>query len=311
MARRGVPLGKDPESSVKSLAELVGIANAIETEAQQRYLWLAAEMARRGATETAEAFRKLAREEDGHISAVKLWAEGLGEAVPQGAFSWRLPEEFAGSWDTAAASTLLTPYRAFAVAVDNEQRAYAFYIYLAARADDPKVAAEAEALAREELKHAALLRVWRRAAWRREKRQAPSPRPEDRDALLAMIAEEERAIAALHRRLAERLTKLGDRTSAALLAELARQAEVRAAPGTAAAAAAEGDGTHSARSLLFDAQKPLERLSEKLEDVLIAPPDEGTQRAAQDALADVVARIARLGRRIESLQSDGDSTDPS
>ena len=52
------------------------------------------------------------------------------------------------------------------------ERAFAFYAYLAAAADDATIAREAEALAREELRHAALLRTWRRAAWRRASARA-------------------------------------------------------------------------------------------------------------------------------------------
>ena len=120
-------LTTDPQASAVDLAELVGIAHAIEVAAIERYRWLAEEMARRGEAETAEAFRKLEAEERRHSATVDAWAAALGQAVPESSFDWRLPPEVAQSWEEAAASALLTPYRALAIAVDNEQRAFAFY----------------------------------------------------------------------------------------------------------------------------------------------------------------------------------------
>ena len=303
-----VVLSKDPETSVASLSELVGIAHAIEVEAVRRYTWLAAEMDRRGESETAETFRQLAAEEGGHITAVERWAGGLGESVPPpGAVAWRLPADLASSWDEAAASSLLTPFRALAIAVDNEQRAFAYFSYLAARADDPWLAAQAEALAQQELRHAALLRTWRRAAWHRDRGRGVSPTRvgaiESRDELVALIADHEASIARCHRALAQRLTELKDDTSASLLAELADLAAARAAPFDSGPSPLHADEGQTALSLLRAAEIPLESLSESLETVLSAPPDEATQSEAQDALAHVVARIARIGRRIELLEN--------
>ncbi|MGF1608727.1 MAG: ferritin family protein [Kiloniellales bacterium] len=300
------PLTRDPETALASLAELVGIACSIETEAVRRYDWLAAEMARRGEDETAETFRALAAEEGRHIDAVERWAQGLGEALPPtGTFAWRLPPDLARTWDEAAASALLTPVRALAIAVDNEQRAFAFYSYLAARADDPKLAAEAEILAREELHHAALLRTWRRTAWRREREGDTALRPprriDSREQLVEVIADYERAIALAHRGLARRLADLGDAASAALLAELAGLAEARAASVDGKVHPVKLRKVDTPQPLLLAAQGALERLSEILETLLAAPPDEATQTEAQAALAHVVARIARVGQRLEEL----------
>ena len=301
-------LTRDPETALASLAELVGIAHSIETEAVRRYSWLAAEMARRGEDETAETFRTLAAEEGRHIDAVGRWAQELGEALPQtGTFTWRLPPDLAQTWEEAAVSRLLTPVRALAIAVDNEQRAFAFYSYLAARADDPKLAAEAEALAREELRHAALLRTWRRAAWRREREGGTAPgkplRIETREQLIETIAEHERDIALCHRSLARGLAALGDAVGAGLLAELAELADARAGQRDKASPALGCGNAPTPLTLLRAAQAPLERLSEILEALLAAPPDEVTQAEAEEALAHVIARIARIGQRIEALES--------
>jgi rubrerythrin len=71
-----------------------------------------------------------------------------------------------------------SPYACLADAVRNEQRAFSFFSYMAAEAEDPQIAAIAEDLARQELQHAAMLRQARRRAWRRERRvTGPWPKP--------------------------------------------------------------------------------------------------------------------------------------
>jgi rubrerythrin len=291
---------RDPEIGAVDLPELVGIAHAIELTAVERYRWLAEEMARRGEMETAEVFRKLEVEERHHIATVGDWAKALGENVPEASFDWRLPPEVAQSWEEAATSVLLTPYRALAIAVDNEQRAFSFYAYIAARTRDAAVAREAEALAQQELNHAALLRTWRRIAWRRERKDSgawPSRRIETSADLAVLIEAQQAEIQRRHEHLAGRLRALGDTASAALLDEAA-------GPSAPSPDAGEtgGDGSNdSIRRLLAEAQKPLERFSEILEAVLAAPPDAAMQNQAHEALESVIARIARIDRRSETL----------
>jgi len=156
-------LKEDPQAGPVDMPTLVGIAAAIEQESALRYAELAELMAARGAVATAAAFRAMHQEELRHVDAVEHWAASVAQPVPPpAAFTWRLPAELAGSWDEVANSALLTPFRAFAIAVCNEQRAFAFYSYLAAHAVDDKVREEAEKLASEELVHAATVRRWRR-----------------------------------------------------------------------------------------------------------------------------------------------------
>ncbi len=169
---RRPPLERNPEVHPVTLSVLVGIANAIEHESVQRYAALAESMDRRGNATAAAAFRAMLDVERGHVDAVEHWASSLGEALPDpGEFKWRLPADLANSWDDVAGSARLTPYRAFAIAVDNEKRAFTLYSYLAAYAPDPRIAAQAEGLALEELRHASLMRRWRRQAWHRERRE--------------------------------------------------------------------------------------------------------------------------------------------
>ena len=68
----------------------------------------------------------------------------------------------------------VTAYRVLAIAVRNEQRAFAFFAYVAAHAPDQELRQLAEDLAHERLGHAATLRRERRKAWRR---MLERPRP--------------------------------------------------------------------------------------------------------------------------------------
>lgn len=301
---RESPLGRDPEVHPVTLAVLVGIARSIERESMQRYETLAATMQRRGDAATAAAFRLMLDEERKHVDAVEHWAESLDvPASGEAPFEWRLPADLSGSWDEIAGSARLTPFRAFAIAVDNEQRAFTLYSYLAAAATEPRVVAQAERLALEELRHAALMRQWRRRAWHRERRAQPEQPPEvtSPEAMRAWLERREAAIAHRHRTLAARLRTLGDEESALLLERL--DAAPPHAPGADAdpvdAALQDDDPVH----LLVAAQEPLEALSEALEALMRTSEGE-LFAAAERALGGIVARLARLavqvGRRMQA-----------
>jgi hypothetical protein len=82
---------------------------------------------------------------------------------------WDAPETFdAETMAEIKASRLTTPYRALAMAVRNEERAFAFWSYVAAFTADPEIRKAAEAMAREELAHVATLRKERRSAYHLE-----------------------------------------------------------------------------------------------------------------------------------------------
>jgi len=291
-------LGRDPGIESVSMPALVGIAASIERESVQRYASLAATMERRGELATAAAFRVMLEDERAHADAVARWAESLGEPIPEpGRFSWQLPPDLSDSWDETAGSALLTPYRAFAIAVDNEQRAFALYSYLAARATDPRVRLEAERLGIEELRHAALTRRWRREAWHRERRQAGIEAPSadvsigSAGELRTFLAQREAAIAARHRVLAAHLRALGDDEAARLLDELASMTSIP--PSGATAPAADLPGSADPVHLLVAAQKPLEALSEALEAVMRTAGG-ALFDEAEKALVSVVTRLARI-----------------
>ncbi len=306
-SRRASLLQHDPQTGPVDLPTLVGIAAAIEQESAQRYAGLAELMSERGEAATAAAFRAMHQEELHHVEAVDRWASSLDEPVELPArFAWLLPAEFAESWDEIAGSALLTPYRAFAIAVCNEERAFSFYSYLAAHATDDRVRTEAEMLAAEELLHAAALRRWRRLAWHRERREglaAATAPVDDVAGLDALLGHSWAGILACHRAVAARLREIGDPDGARFLEDLAAE---EAAPATARArqtdvapTAAEREAIAASRAslpLMVIAQRPLERLAERLEAVLDASQGDLFD-ATVVAIDATVARLSRIALR--------------
>lgn len=304
-ARRRSLLHDDPDIDVVSMATLAGIAKAIENESVRRYTQLAELMNRRGEPATAAAFRVMLEEERRHVAAVDRWAASVGEpAIAAGDFEWRLPADLSSSWDEISGSVLLTPYRAFAVAVENEERAFSFYAYLAARAENPQIMAEAEKLGAEELRHAALVRQWRRRAYHRERIARPERLQIDSvERLRDVLAQHEAAIAAAHLALASRLKRAGDEASARLLERsiptMMQPPTTTSRPDTPAldtAAAPDGDDP---RHLLVEAQKPLEALADVLEAVMATADGDLFEEAAA-AMGGVVERMARISLQIGS-----------
>ncbi len=320
-------LQHDPEIESVSMRELVGMANALEEQAVHRYGELIEHMEQRGEIATAAAFRVLREHASEHAETVRRWAAQLGQPVGAVAsFAARLPPSLSTAWDEALGSALLTPYRAFALAVDNRERGFAFYSYLAARAADPRVRDEAERLGTEQLRRAGVLRRFRRRAWHEERRpvRLPDLTVSSPKALEEVLAQHETAIASRHRALAARLRAIGDPESAALL-----EAMLPSAPGSAAPSADRADddvvargrvsiaeGGQDARALLagwaqghaagaaaatadqpahllVEAQKPLEAFSETLEAIMRTSDGALFERAAA-AMSDVIARLARI-----------------
>lgn len=304
-ARRRSRLRRDPDIDVVDMATLVSIARAIEDEAVRRYALLAELMEQRGEPATAAAFRVMLEEERSHVAAVDRWAASVGESVVAAAeVEWQLPDDLSRSWEEVSGSALLTPYRAFAVAVENEERAFSFYAYLAAHAQDDRIRAEAEKLGAEELRHAALLRGWRRRAYHRERRAPQLDRPRiDSPAMLHdVLAHHETAIATVHLALAARLRRAGDEASARIL----ERAIPASAPSRANAASSQdalaNDGVpgteeqEDPRHLLVDAQKPLEALVDVLEGVM-ATAEGGLFEEAAAAVSRTLGRIAQISLR--------------
>lgn len=295
-------LRHEPQGGVRSLDELLGIALALEQEAVRRYTQLAALMDRRGETDTATTFRALIAEEQDHVQAVDGWAHRLGRPTPDApAFLWRLPPELAASWEELTERTRLTPYQALSLAVVNEQRAFAFYSYIAASAPDEPIRTHAEALAREELRHTALLRRERRKAYRRERgREEHKPTRADTPAELERLAVALlSATAAEHSALAARLLALGDGDGATLLSRIVGE-ERALIPAGSDAAASQAAVPDTVPACLRAAVTASERLAEAFGDVAAQAIDELVLTESLRLQEAVVGHLALLAERIET-----------
>lgn len=163
-------LMREPAGTLESLDELFALANAMEEEAAKKYTELAEDMRRQNKSALAEVFAQLAAAEREHVDSVTRWSQSRRGKVPDPTLvRWEAPETFDAK--TAAevkTSRLMTPYRALAMAVRNEERAFAFWSYLAAYSKDVEIKKAAEAMAKEELGHVSILRKERRRAYHRE-----------------------------------------------------------------------------------------------------------------------------------------------
>src|SRR3954447_1986063 len=167
-------LKMEPAGTLQSLDELFALANAMEQEAATKYAELAEEMRRQDRAELLTVFSDLAAAEREHVDSVQRWSQSRRGKRPDPALvRWEAPETFdSDATAEIKASNLITPYRALAMAVRNEERAFAFWSYLAAYSKDPEIKKASEAMAKEELGHVATLRKERRRAYHREHDQA-------------------------------------------------------------------------------------------------------------------------------------------
>jgi rubrerythrin len=290
-------LEQEPVARARTLPELMSLAAAMEREAVRRYGQFAAEMARRGEHGLAATFRAMEEEERDHLDGVERWSRTLTGTPPHvAAQPWELPPEIARSWDEAAGSARLTPYRALGIAVLNEERGFAFYTYLAAKAEDPSVREAAERLAAEELNHAALLRRERRRAYRRERGGEPMPAalPTTEVEFAERWQRLELAVAQRLAALAERLTALGCAVDAAALEAAAGEAH-RPLPPAAAAPSQQ-----SRAELLQAALAEVERLYDFYADLADHAGSEAVLRLAQNAASDAVRRLGAIATRLHA-----------
>lgn len=150
-----------------SLDELLALAAAMEQEAIDGYVALSERMTELGHAELAGVFHSLVLEETGHLGKVREWREAsdLGISLPVDVPRDLFDDEGAG----IVAPELMTAYRAFSMAVRNEERAFMFWTYVSANAQSDEIRQAAERMAREELGHVATLRRERRAAFHLER----------------------------------------------------------------------------------------------------------------------------------------------
>ena len=209
-----------------------------------------------------------------------------------GPFVWRLPPEIAASWEELAGRTDLTPYRALSLAVLNEERAFAFYSYIVSAATDPAVRKQAQALAMEELNHAAKLRHQRRKAWRKSRQEhgdavAQVEDLHDLASLAAGMAAE--AIGILRAAASGFWTGAGSSVVIRIaddLAVLSAGAELRTA---------QFDPALSHGQILRSALLPLEKMAEAFSDIAERTRDEAVMLEAQRLFGIAVGHATALG----------------
>jgi len=271
---------------VRSIDELVALGHALEMEAAARYRELAERMRLSGDDTLVRLFSFLAEIEAKHAAHVdRRSLELLGHLPGAREVGWEMPETFD---EEAARSALLTPYQALAIAVRNEERAFAFYAYMAANTDDPAVQDLCEELARDELEHAALLRKERRKAYRSaarpEPRPGPAPIPASLDELQALARAWDSEDGRAHAVLADALERGGQRPLAAVFRQIAAEEQPAADP---VAPAAAGAGPE-----IRDGMRRLERAFDRYADMAEHARDEEVVRAAQSLAERALQHLA-------------------
>lgn len=154
--------GREPWM-IASMGELLALAQAMEQEAIIGYLALAERMRQENRPDLERVFERLIVEERGHLGNVDKWLAESGVVSTPTASP---PEPlFDDEGAALVAPELLNSYRAFSMAVRNEERAFVFWTYVSAHAASEEIRKAAERMAREELGHVATLRRERRRAF--------------------------------------------------------------------------------------------------------------------------------------------------
>lgn len=290
-------LKMEPPTAVRTLDELFAMAEAMEKKAALRYEELAAQMRAALLLTVAEVFERLAVEERRHADRVVEWSQARTGAAPDpGRIRWQPPETFDEEEARAiGSSNLASAYRALSMAVRNEERAFALWVYIAAQSDTPAIQEAAERMAGEELRHAALLRRERRRAFHAERRE----KGDDGNGPRRPPAEE---AAHIERALAVTLTEwASEPTAPAKLRHLADQS----AGMTEEAANAGGDhhggdrrrmapGGAAPAVTMIEVLRLAERSVEAYLDAADAAGEEDAMRRMQSLAARAIARAASL-----------------
>jgi rubrerythrin len=300
-----------PEAPTGSIEEIIAAARALESAAASRYQQLARTMHQVGHEDVAQVFEDLAAEEETHVASVEQLASNLSaQRSGKEAVRWVLPETF--SAEEAGPPALLTPYKALSVAVRTEERAFAFWSYVAAHATADRVRAAAETMARQELLHASKLRIARRRAYHAEARSRTAPESSAQPLTLESVRSDAARMAAEARAFlaaaSARLSQLGDSESANLLLDVAAAIE---APGTApipgddvAFHATERLKQAGPAAVLFEAEGVMERWVEHCATALARSPGEAVTAELQRLADQTVRSVARIAARLAAIEPD-------
>ncbi|MGH6760914.1 MAG: ferritin-like domain-containing protein [Phyllobacterium sp.] len=208
----------EPFAAFRTMDELLGTAWLMEQEAIAEYSALAERMVQENRPELATVFERLIQEETQHLDNVAEWARRSGAGdIQRAAKRSAHGDTFDDEGIHAVAPQMLTAYRAFSMAVRNEERAFVFWTYVAANAPSAELREAAEQMAREELGHVATLRRERRRAFHQQRITDDAPH-------------EDKALDRLEMRLADDLRAMGTHfpQTRRTLEKLAGQAQQRA-----------------------------------------------------------------------------------
>lgn len=142
--------------NIETLADLLGAAYRIETDAVERYRLLADQMEVSNNPELVTIFRDLAKAEGYHAEEIRRQAgdiDVVAHAARIGQWRGESPEEV----DMSAAHYMMTPWHALQMALAGEKRALAFFSRIAETTKDPKVKEMAAEFVEEEAEHVNLV----------------------------------------------------------------------------------------------------------------------------------------------------------
>lgn len=313
-AMSAILLPYPPELTAGTIEEIVAAAYALERAAAARYQNLGRAMRQVGHEDVARVFEDLAAEEQRHVASVERLSASLLSRVPtQDIVRWVLPDTFGP--EEAGPTALLTPYKTLGIAVRSEERAFAFWTYVAAGATDATVRTQAETMAWQELLHAAKLRAARRRAYHAERAaRRPAAPTGDRALSLEALGVERGRIdgeaAAYLSAAAARLADLGDSESAVLLRGVAGEI---AALMRGVAPSLLGDIAPDVQArlhragrteILFDATGVLERMVDRYVDLLDRSPDAAVTAELQRLGDLAMSYVSRLNQRFVAVEPE-------
>jgi rubrerythrin len=299
-----------------SIDEVLALAHALERQAVTRYELFGRCMRQVGHANLAAVFESLAAEERRHVEGVERLSKDLLSGPPTAdVMDWIVPETF--SPEDAGAPSQLTMHDVLAIAIRSEERAFSFWSHVAATATSEAVRQQAEAMARQELVHAAKLRHERRQAPRTL--ASPYPPSNANSAAVPNAAAVWREARRLEAQAAEylvsagaRLLQLDDEESAILLqttaenmrlivpASMGRQDEpddVELISRSVGAAAATGPS-----GLLFEAAGVVDRLVERYAGMLAASPDAAVTAEIEKFATPALKHLAQINARLYAVE---------
>lgn len=297
---RTTGLKLEPTMVVGSLPELFGLARRLAADAVELYRTLSARMGDIGNESARIAFAAIEMEKRRHAEALERRLPPELRGPPEPAARWTDLSVFDN--EDLERSRLVTPYLALAVAVRNEERAFQFWSYIRANADNPEVSAEAERLALEELDHVTELRAARRRAYRQDQRadaeRLDRLRKASHDEFVAEAARRESELAILHAAIARELERLGDPRAPRLaaLAEEERASSRSLRPGETEASSGPLLSSNDPTALWFGAVQALEGAVELYLSVAESSADEDVMTDSQRLSQAAVERLVNLSR---------------